>query len=324
MNTGVIRRKPVRRSPGITIIFRLWISRWDDIINKLKEDNLWDNTIVIFTADNGDGLPRHKREGYDAGTHVPLIIDIPEKYQPANWKKPGQFDDRLISFEDLAPTILGMVKVKAPSYMQGINIMRSDAPAREYVYASRGRMDEANRRSWCVRSHQYQYVRDMDSTPDSTPGGTSIAFRHGLSTMQALDQAKAAHQLTSAQAAWFAPRPKEALYDLTSDSDQTHNVADNPRYAAVLQQLRAKMSQRRDSGNDMNLVEEDRMEADLLDDQQQQRVTLAPVAVQDELDGKIYSANRTDNASIGYSRYSVNWERYNGSFTPRRRVNGYR
>jgi arylsulfatase A-like enzyme len=283
-----------------------------DIINKLKEDKLWDNTILIFTADNGDGLPRHKREGYDSGTHVPLIIHIPEKYQPANWKKPGQFDDRLVSFEDFAPTILSMARVPAPSYMQGINMLQVDAPPREYVYASRGRMDEAKMRSWFIRSHKYQYVRNMDSTP----GGTSIDFRNGLQITKDLNQASAAHQLTPAQAVWFAPRPREELYDLTHDPEQTHNVADNPRYAAILQQLREKMSQWRDRGNDMNLVEEDRMVTDLLDEQGRQRITLAPVAVQDEVDGKIYIANRTDEASIGYSLDGVNWELYNGSFTP--------
>ncbi|MDR7345729.1 arylsulfatase A-like enzyme [Pantoea alhagi] len=283
-----------------------------DIIKKLKQDKLWDNTIVIFTADNGDGLPRHKREGYDSGTHVPLIIYMPQKYQPAHWKKPGEYDDRLVSFEDLAPTILGMASVAAPTYMQGINLIQPDAPQREYVYASRGRMDEANMRSWFIRSHKYQYVRNMDSTP----GGTSIAFRNGLGITQALNQANAAHQLSAEQSSWFALRPKEELYDLSSDPAQTHNVADNPRYLAVLQQLREEMSRWRNGGNDMNLVDEDRMVADLLDEQGQQRVTLAPVVVQDEVDGKIYIANRTDNASIGYSFDGVNWELYNGSFTP--------
>ncbi|WP_239511718.1 sulfatase-like hydrolase/transferase [Serratia marcescens] len=47
-----------------------------NIISRLKHDGLWDNTIVIFAADNGDGLPRHKREGYVSGMHVPLITVV--------------------------------------------------------------------------------------------------------------------------------------------------------------------------------------------------------------------------------------------------------
>ena len=47
------------------------------IINNLMEDDLLDNTIILWTTDHGDGLPRAKRSIYDSGIHVPLIIRDP-------------------------------------------------------------------------------------------------------------------------------------------------------------------------------------------------------------------------------------------------------
>ena len=47
-------------------------------------DGLADNTIVIWATDHGDGLPRAKRELYDSGLTVPMVIRWPEKYRPTD------------------------------------------------------------------------------------------------------------------------------------------------------------------------------------------------------------------------------------------------
>ncbi len=52
--------------------------RVGDIVAALAADGLLDNTIIIWTTDHGDGLPRAKRELYDSGTKVPLVLRIPK------------------------------------------------------------------------------------------------------------------------------------------------------------------------------------------------------------------------------------------------------
>lgn len=282
------------------------------LINGLKKDGLWDNTIVIFTADNGDGIPRHKREGYDSGTHVPLMIRIPEKYRPKGWQAAGSRDERLVSFEDLAPTILGMAGVRQPEYMRGISLAQDNAPQRQFVYGARGRMDEFNMRSWFVRSHDYQYVRNLDSTP----GGAGIKFRNAMASMKDLNEAHEQNRLTPEQQSWFADRPVEELYDLKADPLQLQNLANDPVHRAQLIRMRQEMDHWRNLGNDMNLVPEDQMVADLLDERGNRRVTLTPVAQQDAVNHKIYLANRTQDASMGYSWDGKEWEVYTGSITP--------
>ncbi|MFM2482006.1 sulfatase [Celerinatantimonas sp. YJH-8] len=284
-----------------------------DVIRKLKADGRWDNTIFIFSADNGDGLPRHKREGYDSGTHVPLIIHIPDQYKPKWWPKDGSKLDRLVSFEDLAPTILGFAGLPKPAYMQGVDLSK-DAPAsRKYVYGDRARMDTAAMRSYFIRSDQYQYVRNMDSTP----GGTHIAFRDQLHTTSSLYEGEKAGTLNKAQLKWLQPRPAEELYDLSKDPYQLHNIATDPHYARVKHELRDQLYHWRNRGNDMSLVAEGVMKKDLLDANGQQKVTLPPVVEQDSLTGEIFIANRSDGASIAYSYDQQNWTLYNGSFNPK-------
>jgi len=79
-------------------------------IQRLKDEGLYDNTIIFFFSDHGGPLPRGKRLHYDSGLKVPFIVRIPEKYKKKyglnpDWVKNGRVD-ALISFVDLAPTLL--------------------------------------------------------------------------------------------------------------------------------------------------------------------------------------------------------------------------
>ena len=53
-------------------------------VAELEAQGLADSTIVVFTSDHGDGLPRAKREVYDSGIRVPLIIRWPRRWLPAH------------------------------------------------------------------------------------------------------------------------------------------------------------------------------------------------------------------------------------------------
>lgn len=284
-----------------------------EVIKNLKEDGLWENTILIVSTDHGDCLPRHKREGYVSGTQVPFVVHIPKKYKPDWFGKAGSIDNRLISFEDLAPTILGFAGVDVPEYMHGVDLSEDTPTTREYVYAVRGRMDEIEAfRSYFVLGNGFQYIRNLDKTPN----GANIAYRNFIQTNKDLNTAHAAGKLNKGQEQWFQEKAAEELYDLKEDPFQLNNIASNPKYKKVLNRYREEFDRWRNRGNDMTLVPESVMVKDLLDENGQQRTTLPPIAVQDEINKKVYIANRTENASIGYSFDGKYWEIYNGSFTP--------
>jgi N-acetylglucosamine-6-sulfatase len=85
----------------------------------LDELHLSDNTLIIFTSDNGYYLGEHmlgdKRSGYDEALRIPLLVRYP-KGQPAN-----QRIDGMVLNIDLAPTILSTAGVAVPEQMQGHN-----------------------------------------------------------------------------------------------------------------------------------------------------------------------------------------------------------
>ena len=280
-----------------------------NIIERLKHDGLWNNTIVIFAADNGDGLPRHKREGYDSGTHVPLIIHVPAKYKPAGWKKDGLKDDRLVSFEDLAPTILGFSRTRIPFYMKGIDLSQDNAPKRQYIVSARGRMDDVDLRSYYVRNSQYQYVQNIDKTPN----GSDIAFRDVLDTTRTLNAAHQQGLLNADQEKWYSTKPEEELYDLQKDPWQLHNIAGEKVSAPLLTSFRQKLEQWRNETNDTAIIPEEQLVKDLQDPNGQTRKTLPPVAEYNPVTDKVYIANRTDGASVGYSLDGKEWDIYNGA-----------
>jgi len=100
------------------------------IMDKLKEKQLQDNTIVIFTADHGDllnanGRPWAKGFPEDESVRVPLIVRWPEKLAAR------KTSDLLIGTLDLMPTILGMMGCEIPSTCQGKDLASSIMSGRE-------------------------------------------------------------------------------------------------------------------------------------------------------------------------------------------------
>ena len=97
------------------------------LASRLEADGLLESTVVIWSSDHGDGLPRAKRELFDSGIHVPMIVRWPASLRPPK-AAPGGEDERLVSFVDLAPTICGLLGVDASANFQGIDVLARDRP----------------------------------------------------------------------------------------------------------------------------------------------------------------------------------------------------
>ena len=108
--------------------------RVGEILTNLKNDGLYEETIIFFYSDHGSGMPRHKRALLDSGMRVPLLIRIPEKYQEMARSVVGKGDvSRLVSFEDFGPTVLSLAGFDAlPAHMTGRAFLgRLDASPRQ-------------------------------------------------------------------------------------------------------------------------------------------------------------------------------------------------
>ncbi|MEM8627889.1 MAG: sulfatase-like hydrolase/transferase [Pseudomonadota bacterium] len=208
------------------------------LLQQLESDGLADSTIVIWTSDHGDGLPRAKRELRDSGIHVPMIVRWPDRLRP-DWARPGSIDGRLVSFVDLAPAVLALAGVAPPRYLVGSNFLASADAQRDYIFAARDRIDEVPDRQRAVRDGRFKYIRSW--RPDQSEGH-ELAFRENIDMVRELRAMHRAGLLTSEQELWFSPVGKERLYDLEQDPHELHNLVDDPAYAQDLRRLRTVLS----------------------------------------------------------------------------------
>jgi arylsulfatase A-like enzyme len=207
------------------------------ILAQLEADGLADSTIVIWTTDHGDGLPRAKRELHDSGIKVPMIIRWPEAYRPAGVQS-GTVDARLISFLDLAPTILRLAGVVPPAYLHGQDFAAAGVSPRQYIYASRDRIDEVTDRQRAVRDARFKYIR---SWYPEQPEGHALVFRDNIDMVREMRELFLAGQLDDVQSLWFQAPGEERLYDIEQDPHEINNLAADPAYRAELQRLRSAM-----------------------------------------------------------------------------------
>lgn len=184
-----------------------------DIVDALKRDGLYENTIVFFFSDHGMRLPRHKQFLYEGGIRVPLVIagpGVPES------KVRGD----LVSGIDLGPTALRMAGINIPPHMEGRDVFAKDY-RRDYAVAARDRCDYTIDRIRAVVTKRYKYIRNfMTDRPYLQP-----QYRDGRESMKVLKQLYAEGELDGFQARFASDeRPAEELYDLKADPHETKNL----------------------------------------------------------------------------------------------------
>ena len=273
-----------------------------EIVKALGDDGLLDNTIILVLPDHGDGLPHAKRDLYDAGIHLPLIVRWPEKYRPAGIV-PGSVDDRLVSYVDIAPTLLALAGQPVPSIMQGQDFRTS---SRQYVFAAKDRFDEVMTRQRAVRDARFKYIRNW--FPDQ-PDGYHLKYRDNQPMMQEMWKLLAEGKLNDIQKQWFEPTGREQLFDTEKDPYELHNLVDDSAYAGDLERLRGAMDDWLAKVGDMSSMPEPKM-AQLFWPGGKQPETVAPVIA--VADGKVMVTDTEAGASIGYRLNGGPWRLYTG------------
>ncbi len=219
------------------------------LLAQLKADGLLENTIIFFFSDHGDGLPRAKRWVYNSGTRVPMIVKFPDG------KGRGTTDDRLVSFVDLAPTVLSLAGADIPKHLQGQAFLGpKKAPPRKYVYMARDRMDPAPETVRAVHDKRYQYVRNY--RPD-LPYIGFIPYRDRAEMMQVIHKMMKEKKLGPNQwQFWATKKPIEELYDVKTDPHQIKNLASDPKYFEKLAELRTACEKWVEDTNDLGFLDE--------------------------------------------------------------------
>lgn len=202
-----------------------------DVLDAIDNSPHRDNTIVIYLTDHGRGLIREKRWLYGAGIHLSLVIRWPKGI------KPGSVSDEMVSWVDVAPTLLSLAGVDKTDAMHGRVFLGSQQGSpRQYVFAGRDRMDEAFDRCRAVRDKRWHYIRNYFP---QLPYCQRNQYMENMETVRVLREMNARGELTDAQRLWMSPtKPAEELYDALVDRDMVHNLAADPAYADTLARMR--------------------------------------------------------------------------------------
>ena len=251
-----ITREDWKRNYELITAMDVWAG---DLIQQLKDAGEYDNTIIIYWSDHGVGLPRAKRWLYDSGTHIPLIIRVPAKFQKSLDISSLATDNQLISAVDFAPTVLNIAGIDPPSYLQGRAFLGLHlSPPRKFVYGARDRMDERYDIIRTVRGPQYRYIRNFEPLK---PYYQYMNTPEKGATMQEIRKKEASGQLDPVMALFSAhEKPVEELYDTHADPFEIHNLADDPAFSQRLSEMRHALSKWQNEIGDVGLIPEAEIE----------------------------------------------------------------
>jgi N-sulfoglucosamine sulfohydrolase len=255
-DTEVVRRAQARYYDCVTVMDKQ-VAR---LLEQLEEDGLAEDTIVFFYSDHGSGMPRHKRLPHDSGMHVPLLIRFPEKYRHLAPAEPGETVDELVTFVDFAPTLLSLLGLPAPDYLQGRAFLgEASGEAPDYLYGFRDRVDEVFELTRSIRGKDYRYIRNY--LPHLSWIQPSVFSDLGEIRQDITGYARVhADDLTEAQRAYAGPvKVVEEFYEVETDPHQVRNLLlaeRTPEQEEALAAYRAEFRRQRMELLDLGAVPE--------------------------------------------------------------------
>lgn len=212
------------------------------------------NTIFLYTSDNGSQWPFAKWNLYDAGLRMPFVLSWPGVV-PA-----GTRSSALLSFLDILPTFVELAGGKPPAGIDGesfVPVIRGKTKQhREEIYALH--TGDKNMNVYphrCVRTQRFKYILNLHPEFKYTTHIDLAGNRDGKGfydtwVEQAKTDPKAAAILKR-----YHQRPAEELYDTEQDPHETNNLAADPHHAKTLAALRTKLKAWMKSQNDTGEVQ---------------------------------------------------------------------
>ncbi len=175
------------------------------VIDYLQENGLWDNTIIVYTSDQGFYMGEHgwfdKRFMYEESFRTPLLVRYPGGYR-------GEVD-AFVQNIDHAPTFLEAAGAQIPEDIQGESYLS---------FLEDGKVPDGGEWRDALYYHYYEY-----------PGEHAVRRHYGVRT----DRYKLMH--------FYGDIDSWELYDLEKDPHEMHNVYEEKGYGKIRKNLYEKL-----------------------------------------------------------------------------------
>ena len=237
------------------------ISRMDSLVGQaienLKQDGLYENTIIVYNSDHGGVLARSKRFLYSSGIHCPLIVRIPEKMKALYPKgqTPGSSMDRIVSFIDMPKTWVSLTGAEMKDQFQGrIFLGPNTEPESQYHFSWRERADERFDNVRVMRDKQFAYHKNY---APFAPNGQYLAYMHNMKATGAWERHHLAGKTNAVTGRFFEPRPSEEFYDNFKDFHNIDNQIDDPLHQTKIKELKKELRRQQLKYFDSGLMPEE-------------------------------------------------------------------
>lgn len=195
----------LKKAQNVMAAYNACITEMDDMVGRvvkaLKDQGLYENTIIIYTTDHGEHLFEHGLRGkhnmYEDAVNVPFIISYPKLF------KQNTVNNSLVSFIDLMPTFANLIGAKTPDTAQGISlvdILKEGSELKDRVVYSE------------FRGADYKLLPNAKNVPSRMmrKGDYKFIYTHGI-----IDQ----------------------LYNIKEDPDELNNLIFDDKHQTVYQEM---------------------------------------------------------------------------------------
>jgi arylsulfatase A-like enzyme len=211
-----------------------------EILGQLQADGLMDNTFIFYFGDHGGVLPGSKGYLYETGLHVPLVVYVPPGLRGLIEIPTGTSVDGIVNFIDLGPTVLHLAGINMPQQVDGKpflghGISVDQLNSRQIGFSYADRFDEKYDMVRAVREERFKYIRNYQPF---NYDGLMNNYRYKQLAYQEWERLYQGGLLNKTQEAFFKTKAGEMLYDLETDPHETINLANDPRYKNILEEMR--------------------------------------------------------------------------------------
>jgi N-sulfoglucosamine sulfohydrolase len=213
------------------------VSRMDQgiglVLDNLKASGRYDDTLILYISDNGIPFPGAKTTLYDPGVHLPMIARCP------TLSRLGLVNNAMVSFVDIAPTILEWTQTPLPSYpLHGrsfLGVLGDENPQgwdRVFLshtfheitmyYPTRG-----------LRTRRFKYLNNLFPELEFPPASDLYASDSWQAILRRKDGMMGRRRVKD-----YLHRQREELYDLAEDPNELNNLAGDPSHSETLSRMR--------------------------------------------------------------------------------------